>query len=47
MFQGWITDIRENVLLAEQQFGLFEGTDWDTDELQKEYPKELAYYKVH
>jgi len=41
----WVTDVRENVLLAEQQFGLFEGTDWETEELEKEYPKELAYYR--
>jgi len=41
----WVTDIRENILLAEQQFGLFEGTNWETGELEKEYPNEIAYYR--
>ncbi len=40
----WISDVREHVLLGEQQFGLFEGVDWS--ELEKYYPNEVEYYRV-
>ncbi len=43
---GWVTDIRENILLCEQQFGLFEGVDWSSGELDEVYPQEIAYYRV-
>ena len=39
----WITDRRENILLCEQQFGLFDGM---TDaELAKTFPREHAHYQ--
>jgi len=40
---GWITDLRENILLVEQQFGLFEGVDWYGGGL-KGFPNELEFY---
>jgi 2,3-bisphosphoglycerate-dependent phosphoglycerate mutase len=43
--QGWIDDSREHMFLGEQQFGLFEGVDWDSDEITESYPKELEYYQ--
>jgi broad specificity phosphatase PhoE len=42
---GWITDIQENVLLVEQNFGLFEGVDWYSGELDDKYPDELHHYQ--
>jgi len=42
--KGWITDIKENVCLVEQQFGLFEGENWAKGDLYKNYPKELDHY---
>jgi len=41
----WVTDVRENIMLTEQQFGLFEGTDWASGELDKKYPQEIAFYR--
>jgi broad specificity phosphatase PhoE len=41
---GWITDQREDIRLIEQQFGLFDGCDWSTGELDNLYHNELAYY---
>jgi 2,3-bisphosphoglycerate-dependent phosphoglycerate mutase len=39
----WLHDRRENVLLCEQQFGLFDGK---TDaQLQAEFPREQAHYQ--
>lgn len=38
-----IHDVREGVLLGEQQFGLFEGVDWK--ELERFYPNEVAFYR--
>jgi hypothetical protein len=46
VLQGWIDDSREHMFLGEQQFGLFEGVDWDSDEITESYPKELEYYQV-
>lgn len=43
---GWITDMRENVFLVEQQFGLFEGVDWGSGQLDNEFPNELNFYNV-
>eukprot|EP01122_Echinamoeba_exundans_P002227 TRINITY_DN12192_c0_g1_i1.p1 TRINITY_DN12192_c0_g1~~TRINITY_DN12192_c0_g1_i1.p1 ORF type:complete len:360 (+),score=46.80 TRINITY_DN12192_c0_g1_i1:45-1124(+) len=43
--QGFVTDIRENILLVEQQFGLFEGTDWYSGSLDDEFPRELQFYQ--
>lgn len=40
---GWILDRRENVLLCEQQFGLFDGIP--NHELPKVYPDEHAFYQ--
>jgi len=40
---GWRVDLREHILLCEQQFGLFDGIP--TEELPKQYPNEHAYYK--
>ncbi len=31
-------------MLAEQQFGLFEGVDWESEDLKQKYPAELSYY---
>lgn len=42
---GWITDISENVMLVEQNFGLFEGVDWYSGELDDKYPNELHHYQ--
>lgn len=42
---GWITGIQENVLLVEQNFGLFEGVDWYSGELDDKYPDELHHYQ--
>jgi 2,3-bisphosphoglycerate-dependent phosphoglycerate mutase len=42
---GWVTDIQENVLLVEQNFGLFEGADWYSGELDDKYPDELHHYQ--
>lgn len=44
--EDWVKDIREHVLLSEQQFGLFEGTDWSGNELDELFPNEIAYYRV-
>ena len=33
-------------MLAEQQFGLFEGVDWSSGELEEKFPEEIAYYRV-
>ena len=41
----WVCDVREHVLLCEQQFGLFDGL-FD-DELQAQFPCEHAYYAKH
>jgi hypothetical protein len=41
-----ITDLRESIFLGEQQFGLFEGSDWTNGELDEEHPKEIVYYRV-
>jgi len=43
--EGWVTDIQENVLLVEQNFGLFEGADWYSGELDDKYPDELHHYQ--
>ncbi|KAL6071750.1 Histidine phosphatase family protein, variant 3 [Balamuthia mandrillaris] len=43
--EGWVTDIRENIFLVEQQFGLFEGCDWYSGELDHAFPRELHYYQ--
>ncbi|KAL6055629.1 Histidine phosphatase family protein [Balamuthia mandrillaris] len=43
--EGWVTDIRENIFLVEQQFGLFEGYDWYSGELDHAFPRELHYYQ--
>jgi len=40
--RGWILDIRENILLCEQQFGLFDGIP--VHELHNKFPEEAAYY---
>lgn len=42
---GYVTDIRENILLVEQQFGLFEGADWYSGSLDDSFPKELEHYQ--
>jgi 2,3-bisphosphoglycerate-dependent phosphoglycerate mutase len=41
---GWITDLRESILLVEQQFGLFEGRDWNDPALRENFEQELDYY---
>lgn len=41
----WIVDQRENTLLCEQQFGLFDGVP--DEELPVLYPAEHAYYMKH
>lgn len=38
-----ITDVREDVALCEQQFGLFDGLS--DDELKEKYPNEYAHYE--
>src|SRR5207342_1431465 len=38
----WIMDVREHVLLCEQQFGLFDGVP--DDDLPARFPEEWAYY---
>jgi 2,3-bisphosphoglycerate-dependent phosphoglycerate mutase len=43
--QGFVTDIRENILLVEQQFGLFEGADWYSGSLDDAFPRELEFYQ--
>jgi len=40
----WITDIRENIFLVEQQFGLFEGVDWASGMVDTQFPQELHHY---
>jgi len=40
---SWFYDKREHMLLAEQQFGLFDGLN--DDEREKQFPKEHAYYQ--
>lgn len=40
----WISDTREDFRLAEQAFGLFEGSAWGS-ELEHAYPNEVAYYR--
>ncbi|MCA9677945.1 MAG: histidine phosphatase family protein [Kofleriaceae bacterium] len=39
---AWIRDVREHVLLCEQQFGLFDGIP--DDELPSRFPDEWAHY---
>lgn len=39
----WEIDCRENIMLCEQQFGLFDGIP--DDELPIKYPNEYAHYK--
>ncbi|KAL9654294.1 hypothetical protein ABK040_010325 [Willaertia magna] len=39
----YITDLREHILLGEQQFGLFEGYPLST--LQEKFPIEFAYFQ--
>jgi len=39
---AWITDVREHVLLCEQQFGLFDGLE--DDEVARQFPEEAAHY---
>eukprot|EP01121_Diplochlamys_sp_Union-15-3_P022485 TRINITY_DN9593_c0_g1_i1.p1 TRINITY_DN9593_c0_g1~~TRINITY_DN9593_c0_g1_i1.p1 ORF type:complete len:408 (-),score=60.85 TRINITY_DN9593_c0_g1_i1:89-1312(-) len=41
--EGWITDVQENIFFVEQQFGLFEGTDWNATPGGK-FKKEIMYY---
>ncbi len=41
--QGWLLDRRENLLLAEQQFGLFDGLS--DEERAAKYPDFFAYYE--
>jgi len=41
---GWITDIRENIFLVEQQFGLFEGVEWASGMVDTQFPQELHHY---
>lgn len=45
-FLDWVTDIQEDVLLIEQQFGLFEGINWSSGEVDEFFPRELQYYNV-
>jgi len=40
----WVTDIKENMFLVEQQFGLFEGVDWANGSVDDLFPQELAHY---
>jgi broad specificity phosphatase PhoE len=40
----WVTDIKENMFLVEQQFGLFEGVDWANGSVDEIFPQELAHY---
>lgn len=40
-----ITDMREDVLLGEQQWGLFEGYDWKGHQISADFPSELSYYR--
>jgi 2,3-bisphosphoglycerate-dependent phosphoglycerate mutase len=40
-----ISDMREDVLLGEQQWGLFEGYDWKGEQISADFPSELAYYR--
>jgi 2,3-bisphosphoglycerate-dependent phosphoglycerate mutase len=42
-----ISDVRENINLVEQQFGLFDGISHEgqLNEIKKRYPNEYAYYK--
>jgi len=40
----WIKSYCESIYLGEQQFGLFEGADWDGG-LDISYPKEVEYYR--
>jgi len=41
----WVTSTRESIYLGEQQFGLFEGTDWTSGELDEQHQKEIDYYR--
>jgi len=41
--ESWFWDKREHMLLAEQQFGVFDGLS--DEEREKEYPREHAYYE--
>jgi len=41
---GWVTDIKENIFLVEQQFGLFEGVDWANGMVDTQFPEELHHY---
>lgn len=41
--QSWFVDVREHLLLAEQQFGIFDGLS--DDERREQYPDMQAYYQ--
>jgi len=41
----WVDRKHETPLLAEQQFGLYEGVDWE--DVAETYPKETAYYRKY
>uniref|UniRef100_A0A6B2LEY3 Phosphoglycerate mutase n=1 Tax=Arcella intermedia TaxID=1963864 RepID=A0A6B2LEY3_9EUKA len=41
---GWITEKNVSVFLIEQQFGLFEGVDWSSGEVDQRFPRELSMY---
>jgi hypothetical protein len=43
---AWVNTKKENILLTEQQFGLFEGRDWDVESLGGIFPHEVRYYQV-
>eukprot|EP01126_Amoeba_proteus_P035743 TRINITY_DN3609_c0_g1_i4.p1 TRINITY_DN3609_c0_g1~~TRINITY_DN3609_c0_g1_i4.p1 ORF type:complete len:147 (-),score=25.02 TRINITY_DN3609_c0_g1_i4:1006-1446(-) len=41
--ENWISTRTDNLLLVEQQFGMFEGVDWLS--VEKDYPNEIKYYR--
>jgi len=41
---NWITDIKENICLVEQQYGLFEGENWSNGSIDHIFPRELSFY---
>jgi len=42
---NWIQSTAESIFLGEQQFGLFEGEDWESERLSTLYPNEVEYYQ--
>uniref|UniRef100_A0A6B2LFB1 Phosphoglycerate mutase n=1 Tax=Arcella intermedia TaxID=1963864 RepID=A0A6B2LFB1_9EUKA len=45
VLHDWVDRKHESPLLAEQQFGLYEGVDWES--VADTYPKETEYYRKY